>query len=281
MRGAGLTRTRSKKPARAILLFGAGRMGSALLRGWIASRRFPDILVVESAPLKSIRALAAKRKITLARRFDAGKINLRAAVIALKPQVLKSETALLKDLGATGALVVSIAAGITTEFLRSALGQKASIVRTVPNTPGAGRGITALYAPPGTPKAARMLAQALMAPLGETLWFADERAMDAVTALSGSGPAYVFLLVEAMTKAGIALGLAPDVAVRLARATVTGAGALLQADPRPPEELRRDVTSPHGTTEAALEVLLGEGGLEELMARAVAAATRRSRELAK
>ena len=282
MRGAGLTRTRSKKPARAILLFGAGRMGSALLRGWIASRRFPDILVVESAPSKSIRALAAKRKITLARRFDAGKINLRAAVIALKPQVLKSETALLKDLGATGALVVSIAAGITTEFLRSALGQKASIVRTVPNTPGAvGRGITALYAPPGTPKAARMLAQALMAPLGETLWFADERAMDAVTALSGSGPAYVFLLVEAMTKAGIALGLAPDVAVRLARAMVTGAGALLQADPRPPEELRRDVTSPHGTTEAALKVLLGEGGLEELMARAVAAATRRSRELAK
>ncbi len=282
MRGAGLTRTRSKKPARLILLLGAGRMGGALLSGWIASGRFPGILVVEPAPSKSIRALAAKKKIILDRQFDAGKINLRAAVIALKPQVLKNETALLKDLGATGALVVSIAAGITTEFLRRALGPKAHIVRTVPNTPGAvGRGITALYTSRGTSKAARTLAQALMAPLGETLWFADERAMDAVTALSGSGPAYVFLLVEAMTKAGIAQGLAPDVAARLARAMVTGAGALLDADPRPPEELRRDVTSPAGTTEAALKVLLGEGGLEELMARAVAAAARRSRELAK
>jgi pyrroline-5-carboxylate reductase len=282
MRRPGLTRTKPKQPANAILLLGAGRMGAALLNGWIASKQFSSLHVVEPVQSTAIRALAAKRKITLAKQFDTSKMKLRAAVIALKPQVLKQEADLLQDVGANAALVVSIAAGITTNFLRQALGPKVAVVRTVPNTPGAiGRGITALYAPPGTPKAARALAQSLMTPLGDTLWFDNEAAMDAVTALSGSGPAYVFLLAEALTKAGIAQGLAPVVAARLARATIMGAGALLSTDPRPPEELRRDVTSPAGTTEAALKVLLGKDGLEDLMARAVAAAARRSQELAK
>lgn len=281
MRRPGLTRKTTKKLASAILLLGAGRMGAALLNGWLVDKSFSSIHVVEPEPSKAVRALAAKEKITLAPQFNK-KAKLRAAVIALKPQVLKNETSVLRDLDASSALVVSIAAGITTNFLRQALGPKAAVVRTVPNTPGAiGRGITALYAPPGTAKSARALAQSLMAPLGDTLWFDNEAAMDAVTALSGSGPAYVFLLAEALTKAGIAQGLAPVVAARLARATIMGAGALLDADPRPPEELRRDVTSPAGTTEAALKVLLGKDGLEDLMARAVAAAARRSQELAK
>jgi pyrroline-5-carboxylate reductase len=160
------------------------------------------------------------------------------------------------------------------------MGPKSAIVRTVPNTPGAiGKGITALYAPAATANSDRTLARALMAPLGETLWFDDESALDAVTALSGSGPAYVFLLVEALTEAAIAQGLKPDIAAQLVRQTVIGAGALLEADKRFPEELRRDVTSPSGTTEAALKVLMDRDGLEALMTRAVDAAAKRSREL--
>ena len=255
-------------------------MGGALLKGWIASGRFSTIHVVEPAPSKAIAALAKRKVILLAKDLRNAPARPRAVVIALKPQVIKSERVLLKSLGAAGTLVVSIAAGITTEFLRDALGPGASVVRTVPNTPGAvGRGITALYAPPGTPKADRALAERLMAPLGETLWFGDEQLLDVVTALSGSGPAYVFHLVEALTRAGLAHGLAPDVAARLARATITGAGALLEADARLPEDLRKDVTSPGGTTEAALKVLMDKDGLEALMTRAVTAAVKRSREL--
>jgi pyrroline-5-carboxylate reductase len=262
-----------------ILLLGAGRMGSALLRGWIASKRFPTIHVVEPAPSEAIRALAGKRNIMLSSNFEAERVKLQAAVLTLKPQVLKNETALLKTVGAANVLVVSIAAGIDTDFLRNALGS-ASVVRTMPNTPGAiGRGITALYAPETTSKADRVLAESLMVALGETVWIADEALMDVITALSGSGPAYIFLLTEMMTKAGIVQGLPPNVATRLARATIAGAGALLETDLRTPEELRRDVTSPGGTTEAAFKVLMGENELESLMFRAIAAATRRSKEL--
>jgi pyrroline-5-carboxylate reductase len=273
-------RSKAKQVAKdTVLLLGAGRMGGALLKGWIASRRFSSIQVIETSPSKAIAALATRKKIKLTKHFDL-RLRPRAIVIALKPQVIKSEAALLNDLGKTGALVVSIAAGITINFLRNALGTGIAIVRTVPNTPGAiGQGITALYAPPGTAKADRALGEALMAPLGETLWFDNEAAMDAVTALSGSGPAYVFLLAEALAKAGTAQGLAPAVATRLVRATITGAGALLAADPRPAEELRRDVTSPAGTTEAALKVLMDKDGFEALMTRAVAAAAKRSKEL--
>ncbi len=196
-------------PKNAVLLLGAGRMGGALLQGWIASRRYSSIYVVEPNPAPAIAGFAARKKITLAKTFDP-KVRPRAIVIALKPQIIKSETALLNDLGKTSALIVSIAAGITTKFLRHALGPDGAIVRTVPNTPGAiGRGITALYAPPGTTKADRVFAEALMVPLGETLWFDSEAAMDAVTALSGSGPAYVFFLVEALARAGIAQGWRP------------------------------------------------------------------------
>ena len=268
-----------QKPKDVIVLLGAGRMGGALLRGWIASKKFPSIHVIEPTPSKTIAALAKRKKITLAKQFDP-RLRPRAILIALKPQVIKGEAGLLKELGKTGALVVSIAAGITTVFLSQVLGSKASIVRTVPNTPGAiGQGITALYVQPGMKKADRALAEALMAPLGATIWLDHEREMDAVTALSGSGPAYVFLLVEALARAGIAQGLAPDLAMRLARQTIIGAGALLDADPRLAEELRRDVTSPAGTTEAALKLLMDQDGLEALMTRAVSAAAKRSREL--
>jgi pyrroline-5-carboxylate reductase len=272
-------RAKAKQSKNAIVLLGAGRMGGALLKGWIASKKFPSIHVIEPNPSKAIATLAKRKKILLSKEFDPT-VRPRAVVIALKPQIIKSEAALLRQIGTSGPLVVSVAAGITTDFLRRGMGPKSAIVRTVPNTPGAiGKGITALYAPAATANSDRTLARALMAPLGETLWFDDESALDAVTALSGSGPAYVFLLVEALTEAAIAQGLKPDIAAQLARQTVIGAGALLEADKRFPEELRRDVTSPSGTTEAALKVLMDRDGLEALMTRAVDAAAKRSREL--
>ena len=153
-------------------------------------------------------------------------------------------------------------------------------MRAMPNTPGAiGKGISALYAPANIRTADRKLAQRLLAALGETLWVTRESLIDAVTAVSGSGPAYVFLLAEALAEAARAEGLPPSAANRLARATITGAGALLEADERDPAELRKDVTSPGGTTEAALRVLLASDGLKPLIARAVRAARQRANEL--
>jgi pyrroline-5-carboxylate reductase len=255
-------------------------MGGALLRGWLKGRRFDPIHVIEPRPSPGLSRLSKARRISLHAKLDGAKLPpLAAVVIALKPQVLKKERELLRTLGERGALVLSIAAGLTTRVLREALGASVPVVRAMPNTPGAiGRGITALYA--GKLRAAdRALAEALMTALGETLWVSNEGQMDAVTAVSGSGPAYVFLLAEALAAAGRAEGLDAKAADRLARATVAGAGALLETDNRAPSALREEVTSPGGTTEAALKRLMGENGLETLMKEAVGAATRRGREL--
>jgi pyrroline-5-carboxylate reductase len=203
-------------------------------------------------------------------------------VLALKPQVLKGEQALLAEIGQSGALVLSIAAGVTTAFLSQALGAPTPLVRAMPNTPGAiGQGITVLYARTRLTREARTLAESLMASLGETLWLGDESLMDAVTAVSGSGPAYLFLMAEALAAAAREQGLDAKTANRLARATVSGAGALLAADIRAAAELRKEVTSPGGTTEAALNILMASEGLESLMRRAIAAATQRGKELGK
>jgi pyrroline-5-carboxylate reductase len=151
----------------------------------------------------------------------------------------------------------------------------------MPNTPGAvGRGITALFAAPNVTTADKMLAERLLASLGQTIWVKREKLIDVTTAVSGSGPAYVFLMVEALADAAEAEGMPRAEAEKLARATITGAGALLEFDHRPPAELRRDVTSPGGTTEAALKILMGPKGLKAVMARAVAAANKRAGELA-
>src|SRR6185436_8435576 len=207
---------------------------------------------------------------------------LLALVIAVKPQVLKTDATLFRMAGSTGALIVSIAAGITTGFLAARLETEARLVRAMPNTPGAiGHGITGLYGRGDLSQADRELAEALMTSLGETLWIADEALMDVVTAVSGSGPAYLFLMAEAMAAAGRAQGLDDETADRLARATVAGAGALLAADQRPAPELRKEVTSPGGTTEAALSVLMAKDGLAALMDRAIDAATKRGKELGK
>ncbi len=263
-----------------IVLIGAGRMGSALLKGWSA-RALGPVIAIEPSPSAALKRFAAAHRIALfptLARLDS--VRPRACVVALKPQVLKTEAAAAKAIAASGALMLSIAAGTTTASLRKAWGGKARIVRAMPNTPGAiGQGICGLFAARGVTPKDKALAEALLSALGETVWVSRESDIDVVTALSGSGPAYVFLLAEALAAAGQAEGLAPDLAAKLARATVAGSGALLAADPSPASDLRKAVTSPGGTTEAALKVLMAKNGLEPLMRKAVAAARKRAREL--
>lgn len=254
-------------------------MGSALLKGWIAQGIRP-IAAVEPNPGKNLLALARANGIALFNDLDklAG-APVVACVVAIKPQVLRSEAVRLRPFARAGALMISIAAGTGISSLRKAWG-RANIVRAMPNTPGAiGRGITALYAPAGVPRGQRNVAERLMAGLGITFWARRESWIDTVTAVSGSGPAYVFLFAEALAAAAREQGLPAAVAEQLTRATVWGAGALLEADRRPASALRADVTSPGGTTEAALRVLMENESLERLIRKAVAAARRRAEEL--
>lgn len=253
-------------------------MGSALLKGWRA-RKIKPIIVVEPKPSAEIRKFARAKAITLVAAPSAVKARkIDACVVAIKPQVLKGEAPSLAAIAGSGTLMLSIAAGTSVAALRQAWGKKARIIRAMPNTPGAvGQGITGLYAAKGATAADRKRADALLSALGETLWVKSEDQIDGVTAVSGSGPAYVFHLVEAMTAAGVAAGLKTADAEKLARATVAGAGALLAADKSPAGALREAVTSPGGTTAAALAVLMPE--LTGLMTRAIAAAKRRAEEL--
>lgn len=255
-------------------------MGGALLKGWLA-RGVAPLAVVEPIPNKELRALAGRHAIRLLESAaQAGALRVSNCVVALKPQILRIEGANLRPFARPGTLMLSIAAGTSIAALRKAWGREATIVRAMPNTPGAvGRGISVLYATRGTPASFRRRSEALLAGLGETLWVGREALIDVVTAVSGSGPAYVFLLAECLARAAREEGLSPAVADRLARKTVEGAGALLDCDPREPASQRRDVTSPGGTTEAALAVLTKNDALERLMIRAVAAARTRATEL--
>jgi pyrroline-5-carboxylate reductase len=254
-------------------------MGGALLKGWVA-QHFRPIAVIEPNPGNPLRQLARANGVPLWK--DAGEIaksSVAACVVALKPQVLRTEAVHLRPAAQSGALMISIAAGTSIATLRKAWG-RATIVRAMPNTPGSiGKGITALYAPRTVRTESRDLAERLMSGLGETFWVSREDWIDTVTAVSGSGPAYVFLLAEALAQAARKEGLPRGVAERLARATISGAGALLDAEPRAPSQLRADVTSPGGTTEAALQVLMKNDELQKLMSKAVAAARNRAEEL--
>ncbi|HEY2069569.1 MAG TPA: pyrroline-5-carboxylate reductase [Rhizomicrobium sp.] len=256
-----------------ILLVGAGHMGGALLKGWLDSG-MSNVAVVEPQPMRKRAGVTRFKTIEdAAGRYD-------ACVVALKPQVLKTEAARLKPVAESGALMISIAAGTTIKSLVKAWGRKARIVRAMPNLPGQiGKGISGLYAGPNVTAKDKKRAQSLLAALGETVWVSREGLIDSVTAVSGSGPAYVFLLVEALAAAGEKVGLPRADAMLLARATITGAGALLEADTRAASDLRIGVASPGGTTEAALKVLMAKDGLAKLMARAVAAANKRAKEL--
>jgi pyrroline-5-carboxylate reductase len=260
-----------------ILLVGAGKMGTALIRGWIKAGLGP-IFAVEPNPSPQLKRLEGPDLIGRLDRIP--RERWRACVVALKPQVLRTEATKLKSIARSGTLMISIAAGTGVAFLAKHWGRTAHVVRAMPNTPGAiDRGITALYAAPTATAWDRALATSLLSAIGLTVWVKRENLIDAATAVSGTGPAYVFGLVEALTAAGVAAGLPRATSALLARATVAGTGALLDADQRDPAELRRDVTTPGGTTEAAFKILLAKDGLEALMTRAVAAAKARAEEL--
>jgi len=262
----------------AIVLVGAGKMGAALLDGWLARRLDPrKLIVLEPQPAKSIKALT-RRGARLNPKARAG--DVAAVVIAVKPQVAPEVVPPLASLIGRNTVVISIMAGRTLAFLERAL-PGAAIVRAMPNTPAAiGRGITVLVANARVSAGGRKLAQALLAAAGKVEWAADEALMDAVTAVSGSGPAYVFLLAEALARAGVAAGLPAELAEKLARETVAGSGELLHRSDLAAALLRQNVTSPGGTTAAALDVLMAADGLDPLLTRAVAAATRRGKDLA-
>jgi pyrroline-5-carboxylate reductase len=262
-----------------ILLAGAGKMGGAMLAGWLArGLDAKSVAVIEPQPSEEIRALTAKGMRLNPSPNDVG--TVATLVVALKPQTFREAGATLKSFSAPTTLVVSIMAGITIASISKVCG--GSVVRAMPNTPAAiGRGITVAVAANSVSADQRAVADALLRATGSVEWVDDENLMDAVTAVSGSGPAYIFLLAEELARAGVEAGLPPELATKLARETVAGSGELLHRSEAPSATLRQNVTSPGGTTAAALEVLMGPDGMQSLLTRAVAAATRRSKELAK
>jgi pyrroline-5-carboxylate reductase len=260
-----------------IVLVGFGNMGQALARGWLA-RGFDPRLVTVVDPVPAARASARALGFVSSEHGEAAAGDL--VLLAVKPNQLEAAAGQARAALAEGGVVLSIAAGKTLAQLASLLGAGAPIVRAMPNTPAAiGRGATVLCASAHTGAHHRELCTDLMAAVGIVEWVEDEALMDAVTAVSGSGPAYVFLLIECLTEAGRRMGLPVDLAARLATATVSGAGEYAAQSEHDAAELRRRVTSPNGTTQAALERLTAEGGLASLLNEAVAAATERSREL--
>ena len=259
-----------------LVLLGCGKMGSAMLTGWLEKGLPPaSVYVIEPYASDWLRASGVNLNTTLP---EAPAIVL----LAVKPQMMTEALPTLEAMGNGSTLFVSVAAGITLSFLEDALGAKTPIVRTMPNTPAAvAQGITAMVGNANTTAAALDEAEMLLSAVGDVVRVESEAQMDAVTGVSGSGPAYVFHLIETLASAGEAQGLAPEIAMRLAKATVVGAGALAMASEDSPTQLRVNVTSPNGTTQAALEVLMDEEtGFPNLLDRAVAAATTRSRELA-
>ncbi|WP_428981236.1 pyrroline-5-carboxylate reductase [Methylopila turkensis] len=256
-------------------------MGGALLDGWLARGLDPRLVAVVDPGLPEAAAAAlAANGATVAP--EPGAIQHPSAILfAVKPQVAAAALPTAAAFAGPETVVVSILAGTTLATLGAGLPSETAIVRAMPNTPAAvGRGITACVANAHVSAGQKALADALLSAAGAVEWVADEALIDAVTGVSGSGPAYVFLLVETLAKAGVAAGLPADLAARLARATVEGSGELLRLSPDAPETLRTNVTSPNGTTAAALAVLMADDGLGPLMERAVRAAAARARELA-
>jgi pyrroline-5-carboxylate reductase len=271
------TLTAMSEPLPDLLLIGCGKMGGAMLSGWL-ERGLSRAVVVEPHPASAAAFAARATIVPDAAAIPAG-FAPAAVVLAIKPQEAPAALPAYARFG--GALFVSIMAGRSVASMRAALGDKAAVVRAMPNTPAAIRqGFTAAYAAPGVTPAQRALADALLAAVGEVAWVEEEDQINPVTAVSGGGPAYVFLLAEVLEQAAIEQGLAPDLARRMARATVAGSGALLGASTEDAAALRRAVTSPKGTTERALAVLMDQAAWPTAMSKAIRAATERARELA-
>lgn len=264
--------------ARGLVLLGCGKMGSAMLEGWLAGGLpAASVWVIDPHPSDWLSGIAGLHL------NEDPPARPAIALVAVKPQMMEAALPRLAPMGGGGTLFLSVAAGTPIRHYEAVLGEGTPVIRAMPNTPAAiGRGITALIGNAVSTEAQMELAETLLAAVGQTVRLDDEAGIDAVTAVSGSGPAYVFHLIEALAAAGEAEGLPPELAMRLATATVAGAGALAEESGETPAELRRNVTSPNGTTQAGLEVLMHEEqGLKELIRRTVAAAAARSRELGK
>ncbi len=263
-----------------LVLAGAGKMGGAMLRGWLAlGMEGSDITAIDPFLSEEMKQIGQTQGVRLAETAE-GIAAPDVLILAIKPQMLESAAVAFAPLIGPGTLVLSIMAGKTIADIAARLPALA-VVRCMPNTPAAvGRGITGAVASAGVSPAQKQTATALLTAIGQVAWLDDEALIDAVTAVSGSGPAYVFYLVEAMARAGEAIGLPPDLAMQLARSTVEGSGELMFQEPRiSASQLRINVTSPGGTTAAALDVLMAADGLEPLMKKAIGAAKRRAGEL--
>ena len=262
---------------RGLVLLGCGKMGSAMLAGWLNTGLDPrHVHVIDPAPSDWL----TQTQVHLNQPLPTAPA---VVLIAVKPQMMGAALPTLQKMGNGDTLFLSVAAGISTQTYEEILGPQTPIIRAMPNTPAAiGRGITALIGNARTTPAQMDLAETLLKAVGQTLRLTDESQMDAVTAVSGSGPAYVFHLIETLAAAGVAQGLPPDMAMALAKATVGGAGQLAEDADESPAQLRINVTSPNGTTQAALNVLMDpDTGFPALLAKAVKAAADRSRELAR
>jgi pyrroline-5-carboxylate reductase len=266
---------------RSLALVGAGKMGGAMLEGWLETGLPGPAVSVYDPHVSPAMAALAERAGVILNPPEEARVAPDVLVLAIKPQMLESAAPGIRPLVGAGTLVVSVLAGKTVANLASALPEARAVVRAMPNLPASiGKGATGAFANEAVAEAQRAVADALLRASGLVEWVEDEGLIDAVTGLSGSGPAYVFHMVEAMAEAGVAAGLPADLAMRLARATVVGAGALLAESDLPAETLRANVTSPGGTTAAGLAVLMrAENGLASLMRETVAAARRRAQEL--
>ncbi len=261
-----------------LVLAGAGKMGGAMLEGWLAAGLPPPRLtVVDPCPTEALSRLASSHGFAL---NPPGGAAPEVFVLGIKPQGLRDAAPGLRWAAGPDTALVSILAGKTVADLKAAFPEVGAVVRTIPNLPASiGRGATGAFAERAVTARQRAVASGLLSAVGIVEWVADEGLIDAVTAVSGSGPAYVFHLVEALAEAGRAAGLEAGLAGRLARATVVGAGELLDRSDLPAGTLRENVTSPGGTTAAAFAILMGEGGMTRLLEQAVAAAKRRAAEL--
>ncbi len=265
-----------------LVLLGAGKMGGAMLAGWLQAGILPQqIIVLDPTAPAEVEKLIANNRIMLNPSL-ADIHEVQVLLVAVKPQIMGEVLESVRELRNFNPLVVSIAAGKTIASFTKYFGHEAAVIRTIPNTPASiGRGITVMTANARVSLSQKNLAISLLSSIGEVVEVDNEDLIDAATAVSGSGPAYVFYMTECLAAAAVAVGLPADVAVKLARATVSGSGELMRQSGIDAAELRKNVTSPSGTTFAALQILMRDNGLMPLMQEAVEAAERRSRELAK
>jgi pyrroline-5-carboxylate reductase len=264
-----------------LVLVGAGKMGGAMLEGWLKSGANPaKIVAFDPAPPAEVKAMLEVKSVRLNPKI-ADITDAEVIIVAVKPQVMEDVLPSVVPLNSSRPLILSVAAGKTIATFERHFGTGAAVIRTIPNTPAAvGRGITAMASNSNVSAAQLELARQLLSAVGEVVTVDNEAMIDAVTAVSGSGPAYVFYLTECLAAAGEKVGLPAGLAMQLARATVAGSGELMRQSGIEAATLRQNVTSPKGTTYAALQVLMADDGMQPLFDKAIDAATRRSRELA-